>query len=186
MKTVNQLDVIYSNVSNADYPGKFTNFEINIIKFYMRGFTLHLFSGTSDIGDIRIDFSRKEATHNMDVFKFLAKNIDKLIGKVKTIILDAPYNKKFADEYNSVCNINENQFIIFANSPKTTELFDYIRKIRPQIIIIKSWNWYLFKHYSLEKGYLIYHGGYQRDTKLLIQTMNPNFRFIKTQNLREL
>ena len=40
----------------------------------------------------------------------------------KTVIIDAPYNQKFADTYKKLGNTPK-QFIIFANTEKTTLLF---------------------------------------------------------------
>ena len=154
------------NVSNGSkkYPGSFTIEEHKIIVYNCSGSILHLFSGRSGIGDVRVDYSCKEATINEDVFKFLEINNKKF----DTIIIDAPYNEKFANEYQTIGNTSK-QFIIFADTKRTTNLFNLITtKIQPEIIIIKSWNYYVQKGYSLKEGFLCYAGGFRKPTILLI------------------
>ena len=98
----------------------------------------------------------------MDVFRYLRLNS----GKFDTIILDPPYNTRFAKKYNKVNQMEADQFVIFSNSKKTTILFDHIRRLKLKRIIIKSWNYYVPKDYELSKGYLCYAGGYRRQTIL--------------------
>ena len=166
--------ITVSNGSNK-YPGDFTNKEIEIITKYAKGRIINLFSGSSTIGNFRIDFSHPNATENDDVFNWL----EGLDGGFKiyyqqSVIIDAPYNKRFGDKYNALnqfqtLNNSLEQFIIFANSKKTTLLFDLIRnKIDPNIIILKSWNYYVLPGYTLKKGYICYAGGYRKATFLLI------------------
>lgn len=51
---------------------------------------LHLFSGRSTIGDVRVDFERPEATVNQDVFEFIKND-----GEYwKFVIADPPYESK--------------------------------------------------------------------------------------------
>lgn len=155
------LEVITVNNGSNEYPGNFTSEEIEIIKNNTTGNILNLFSGKSDIGNIRIDY--KFGVIKEDVFEFLYYNT----LHFDTIIIDAPYNQKFADTYQKIGN-TEKQFIIFANAKKTTLLWDYIKKLKPEIIILKSWNYYIPKGYKLKKGYLCYAGGYRKPTLLLI------------------
>ena len=159
------------NVGNGtkDYPGNFTKKELKIIKYNSKGRIINLFSGNSKFGICRIDFSNINATKNIDVFLWL----DSLSNGFKnyfqqTVIIDAPYNQKFADKYQKIGNTKK-QFIIFANTRDTTKLFELIKeKIDPIIIIIKSWNYYIPKGYQLKEGYLCYPGGYRKSTLLLI------------------
>ncbi len=161
----NNLKVVTVGRSDNIYPGNFTSNEIKIILQYATGHVINLFSGKSIIGDLRIDFACKEATNNWDVFDFLENS--NLID-FDTVILDAPYNKIFADKYQKLGNTPK-QFIIFANAKKTTRLFQLIRdKINPKIIIMKSWNYYIPFGYYLLKGFLCYTGGFRKSTLLLI------------------
>ena len=144
--------------------------KIKIIHKYSKGSRItNLFSGSSDIGLNRVDYSNPNANCNTDVFKWLEylsngyKNYYK-----QTVIIDAPYNKKFADKYQMLGNTPK-QFIIFANAIDTTKLFNLIsEKINPNIIILKSWNYYIPKGYKLKKGFLCYAGGFRKPTILLI------------------
>ena len=157
------LKIITVGNGAKGYPGNFTKEENDIIYCNYIGKILHLFSGRSDIGDFRIDFFCKEATHKMDVFDFL-KNYH--INDFETVIIDAPYNQKFANKYQKIGSTPK-QFVIFANVKKTTELFRLIiEKINPQIIILKSWNYYVPKGYKLKEGYLCYAGGFRKPTIL--------------------
>jgi len=82
-----ELDAITGNVLVSDYPGAFAVEVDMAIKQTVKGSILHLYSGTSFIGDVRIDIDHKNATLNCDVEEF-----------VKTdnrhwdfVILDPPY-----------------------------------------------------------------------------------------------
>ena len=128
----------------------------------MKGRILHLFSGKSTLGNIRVDY--RFGNIKSDVFEYL----EECSRVFKTIIIDPPYNQKFADKYQEVGNTPK-QFIIFANTEGTTRLFNLIReKINPDIIIMKSWNYYIPKGYKLKKGFLCYAGGYRKPTILLV------------------
>ena len=151
------LEVITVGNGTKEYPGNFTKKENNRIRRHCRGKILHLFSGKSKIGDVLIDYR-----YGIDVFEYL-KN-PRYYG---TVIIDDPYNQRYADKYQKLGNTPE-QFIIFAQGEKTTELFDRVREINPKIIIMKSWNYYIVEGYRLKKGYLCYAGGYRKSTLLLI------------------
>ena len=159
------LKIINVSHGSNEYPGNFTPKEIKIIKYNAKGKVLNLFSGSSKIGNVRVDFSHENATHKEDVFDFLYYHLQ--WDYYDTIIIDAPYNQKFGDKYRKLGNTPK-QFIIFANTIDTTRLFLRIIKAHPKIIIFKSWNYYIPKGYSLKKGYMCYPGGYRKSTLLLI------------------
>ena len=152
------------------YPGNFTKKEIHIIKQNIKGRCLHLFSGKSDIGDIRVDYAFGNI--KSDVFLFLEYNK----SYFSTIIIDAPYNKRFAEKYQKLGKTPE-QFIIFANAKETTRLFNLIDKLDPEIIILKSWNYYQMKRYENIKSYLLYSGGYRKSPILLIMKRKQEILF---------
>jgi len=148
-----------------EYPGNFTKKEIKIIQKNCKGTILNLFSGKSKIG-LTIDY-----TYGMikrDVFDWLKQysnlNFETLYD---TVIIDAPYNQRFADQYQKIGNTPK-QFIIFADTERTTELFNYIDKINPEIIILKSWNYYCLKRYRIDQCYICYAGGYRKSTFLIV------------------
>lgn len=74
------------------YPGAFTNGVDTIIKKTIYGRVLNLFSGVSGIGDARVDFLRKEANYNIDVFDFIKENREIW----DFVIADPPYAIKSA------------------------------------------------------------------------------------------
>ena len=161
------------NVGNGDkkYPGNFTKREKEIILRLIkehRGKVLHLFSGKSLIGDIRVDYTCKEATHNFNVFDFLREG--KNLRYFNIVIIDPPYNERFALKYQKI-GLTGKQFVIFAQASKTTELFTLIReKINPYLLIIKSWNYYLPEGFNEERSnaFLCYAGGYRKSTILMV------------------
>jgi len=161
------LEIIPVGNGSNKYPGNFTKKENKIIieNCSLKGNVLHLFSGKSKIGNVRVDFEFGNCT--IDVFNYL-NNINSVKDcNFKTVIIDAPYNQKFANKYKKLGNTSK-QFIIFANTLQTTILWNKIREINPDIIILKSWNYYIPKGYNLKKGYLCYPGGYRKSTILLI------------------
>lgn len=155
------LEVITVGNGTKDYIGNFTFKEREIIIDNLQYPVLNLFSGKSFIGTVKVDFNY--GTLKMDVFDYL-KDTNRYFN---TVIVDAPYNQRFADKYQKIGNTPK-QFIIFANAKKTTDLFDKIRLISPEIIILKSWNYYIVKGYCLKNGYLCYAGGFRKPTLLLI------------------
>ena len=163
------MELIKVGNGSSDYPGNFTKKEIQIIKKYAKGRIINLFSGSSKIGNFRIDYSNSNTTKNMDVFEWLEslyisfKNYNN-----QSVIIDAPYNQRFADKYKKIGN-TQKQFIIFANNKGTTKLFNLIKeKINPKIIIIKSWNYYCIAGYEVKKCYVCYPGGYRKSTFLIV------------------
>lgn len=160
------LEVITVSNGSKDYFDDFTPEEIKIIKENVWGNILHLFSGSSKIGDVRIDFSHKNANRWEDVFTYLEEF--SFLQTFHTVIIDAPYNQKYADKYQKAGKTPK-QFIIFANTRDTTRLFNLIEEnIKPLYIILKSWNFYIPRGYNLKKGYLCYAGGYRKPTILEI------------------
>lgn len=162
----NNIEIINVGNGTKEYPGNFTKKEKEIINNAIIGFSLHLFSGKSNIGDVRVDFEYGNV--KMDVFEYLT-TYDINSAEFQTIILDAPYNAKFALKYDNL-NPNEDneQFIIYAQSKKTTTLWNLIREHNPKRIIQKSWNHYVPKGYHLNHSYVCYAGGFRRQTFLEI------------------
>jgi len=58
---------------------------------------------------------------------------------------------------------------------------NYISNIlKPNRIILKSWNYYIPKGYILNKGFLCYAGGYRKSTILLIDLSPIDSIFLLT------
>jgi len=82
-----EFEVLGMGMNTSGYPGAFTKPVQDIIKNTIYGKVLHLYSGSSLIGDERIDIEHQNATKNMNVKEFIA--IDK--RKWDWVILDPPY-----------------------------------------------------------------------------------------------
>lgn len=76
--------------NTTGYPGAFTPKVTRIIEEVAYGKVLHLFSGVSQIGEVRVDIERPEATHRQDVMDFIATD-DR---KWDFVVLDPPYEMK--------------------------------------------------------------------------------------------
>lgn len=162
-----KLEVITVDNGSSEYPGSFAKKEQEIIRVYMKEPCLHLFSGRSRIGSVRVDLSCDEATHKQDVFEYL----EGCKEKFATVLLDPPYNDKFADKYEKL-NIKGDkgkQFVVFADSGRISRLFDLIVGLDPEIIIMKSWYYYVFRGYDILTGFVCYAGGYRRPCFLLVE-----------------
>jgi len=95
-----KTEICGMGTANGNYPGEFTEPVIQIIKSIIGNSksVLHLFSGTSTLGNIRIDIDCPQATDRKDVLEFI-KNDNR---KWEYIILDPPYDiktKSKIDEY---------------------------------------------------------------------------------------
>ena len=64
------IEAIGRGFHSGGYVGAFSPSMERIIKSIIRPPTLHLFSGASLIGDVRVDLQHPNATINKDVLKF--------------------------------------------------------------------------------------------------------------------
>ncbi len=83
-------EAIGMGTARGYYDGEFTPAVEKIIKYWLNkypGKVLHLFSGNSKIGDVRIDIDNPNATHNLKVEEFLKQHTD----NYEWILLDPPY-----------------------------------------------------------------------------------------------
>lgn len=83
-----EFEVLGLGFNNSGYPGAFTKPVETTIKNHISGRVLNLFSGSSFMGDERVDISHPNATINCDVKQFIEadkRNWD-------WILLDPPYN----------------------------------------------------------------------------------------------
>lgn len=82
------FEVLGMGFNNTGYPGAFTKPVENIIKSHITGGVLHLFSGSSLIGDERVDIEHPNATLNCDVKEFIKNDY----RQWDWCLLDPPYN----------------------------------------------------------------------------------------------
>ena len=77
----------FMGFQNGDYPGAFPPKVDERIRKIVASPCLHLFSGSSKIGDVRVDLTHPNATDHIDVFKFVRTD-----GRDwKFVLLDPPY-----------------------------------------------------------------------------------------------
>ncbi len=82
-----EIDYLPPSATTGEYPGAFPpNVDI-VIRQLIKGKVLHLFSGSSLIGDERIDIEHSNATKNMNVKEFISFD-DR---QWDWIVLDPPY-----------------------------------------------------------------------------------------------
>jgi hypothetical protein len=82
-----EVEAIGLGFNNSDYPGAFTPTIEQLIKSTINGKVLHLFSGSSLIGDERVDLEHPSATINQDVGIFLIEDN----RNWNWVLLDPPY-----------------------------------------------------------------------------------------------
>ena len=82
-----QIEAVGMGTNNSGYPGAFPVAIQRLIRSVISGKVLHLFSGSSLIGDERIDLNHENATRNVNIREFI--NVDK--RDWDWVILDPPY-----------------------------------------------------------------------------------------------
>ena len=101
-----EYEILGLGIAKGNYAGEFTKPVKDIIKYTIKDSkrVLHLFSGTSAIGDVRIDIECPQATDRKDVIEFI--NTDNNYWDF--IILDPPYEikrKSKLEEYGKTSSV---------------------------------------------------------------------------------
>jgi hypothetical protein len=165
LKQITTLPVITVSNSRSNYEGGFTKEEEALIQSWTAGYTVSLFCGMCEIGDERIDLNDETVyTALLDVFEYIA-NPAYPLQHPNTILLDPPYNERYATKYAKHCK-TPSDFVIFADVQRTNQLFNWIKAQQPAQIILKSFQFYRFEGYEV-KGVITYAGGYRRPIFLL-------------------
>jgi len=118
-----ETEVGFMGYNRHGYKGAFPDKVEEVIKKVIGSPCLHLFSGISKIGEVRVDLERPEATHNQDVFGFIKSEEAK--KQWEWCLLDPPYNifnperdlKGYADKTS-----------VSASIPKRNILADFFRR----------------------------------------------------------
>lgn len=85
------MKIIEAYPLKLPYPGAFhPKVEDRIREIVGTKFCIHLFSGSSKIGNIRVDINHKNATHNENVFDFIKHNSG-AYPKPAILVLDPDY-----------------------------------------------------------------------------------------------
>ena len=88
-----ELDCLPPSATTGEYPGAFPPEVDVVIRRLIEGGVLHLFSGSSQIGEERIDIDHPNATKNVNVKEFIATDH----RDWDWIVLDPPYLIMSAD-----------------------------------------------------------------------------------------
>ena len=92
-------DVKGMGTASGRFPGEFTVTVARLIQTIFayvktqqwgQGPVLHLFSGASGLGDVRVDLSSDAATDKVDVFEWLKSDVAQ--QKYSVVLLDPPYD----------------------------------------------------------------------------------------------
>jgi hypothetical protein len=150
-------------ISKGEYPGQFTPEVEKIIKEWLiryPGKVLHLFSGSSKIGDVRVDFDNPNATINGSIEDYL-RMTDKEI--FDWTILDPPYLVNSSELGNGYkisrpfsCSIPSRR-LFEAWAVKHTKRIIYLDVCCPK-----------FHGFKREKVYFLLPGGYRNVRSLTI------------------
>lgn len=161
-----------------DWIGGFSPFEVKIIRKYSKPPILHLFSGMSEIGDVRVDINPKsKAHHKIDVFDFIKEN--SCLTGFNTVLLDPIYcseeRQELWRERYSELGINKEDLYIFPyDTRRTKKLWNFFERLYPMRIIIKSLNHYTIPNYELLQGFDIYPGAFKPNRCLSIYQAKNN------------
>lgn len=115
-----EFEVIGMGMNSSNYPGAFTEPVKKIIKSVVSGKVLHLYSGSSLIGDERVDLEHPNATRNCRVEEFLGEDS----RDWDWCLLDPPYaitRRKKLDKYAETASLSAD--VVWRNSIK-----DYFRR----------------------------------------------------------
>jgi hypothetical protein len=84
-----ELEALPMGVPRSGYTGAFSPTVERVIRQLVSGKILHLYSGSSLIGEVRVDIAHENATHKMTVEDYLSQDGDE---KWDWILLDPPYD----------------------------------------------------------------------------------------------
>jgi hypothetical protein len=95
-----EVETLPLGINNTGYPGAFTSNVEAVIKSVIYGRILHLYSGRSLIGDVRVDLKCPEATHNITIEEFITNDN----SNYDWLILDPPYEIAHKDKLREYCD----------------------------------------------------------------------------------
>ena len=164
-----ELEAITGNVLVNDYPGCFAVEVDKVIRQTVKGSVLHLYSGTSRIGDVRVDIDNPNATFNGDVEIFVKTDN----REWDFVILDPPYQITRTDVKLNGYGIKG---AISANVDRRRLIKDYLQRHTENVLWLDQCA-PMIKGYRREKLWLVLPGAFKnvrvlswlkRETKLLM------------------
>jgi 16S rRNA G966 N2-methylase RsmD len=146
-----EFEVLGMGMNPGNYPGAFTKPVEDIIKSVLYGKVLHLYSGSSLIGDTRVDLEHPNATTHCRVEDFVRDDTNKW----DWMLLDPPYaitRRKKLDKYAETASLS-------ADVKWRNEIKDYFRRHTANIL----WLDYcapMINGFRRRKLWLLLPGGY--------------------------
>lgn len=164
-----EFEVLGMRSNDTAYAGGFSLTVREIVKEFIGGKVLHLFSGASVIGDIRIDATNSNATNNMAVDAFLASDE----RYWDWVILDPPY--KLANT-GSAAPHYDMPIAVSQNIPFRRKLENYLRNHTDNVFWLDICA-PLPKGFRRHKVWFLFPGGYRplRVLSWLKREMRPLF-----------
>lgn len=147
-----KVEVIGMGFNNTDYPGAFTLPVQQIIKSVIYGKVLQLYSGSSLIGDERVDIEHLNATKNMNVDDFIKSDN----RTWDFVILDPPYAITRTDTKLNGYGIKG---AISANVDRRRAVKQYLQRHTKNILWLDQCA-PMIKGFSREKLWLLLPGGF--------------------------
>ena len=145
-----EVECLGLGTSDGSYPGVWTNRLKRIVMKTIQSPTLHLFSGSSDVGDERIDYSHEKATIRDDVFHFIRN--DKRTWKF--VVIDPPYELENPMKYDKPKAIS-------SDVPLRRELSKWLMNHAENIIWIDFCS-PVFTGFRRKKTWIFFPGGFHR------------------------
>ena len=167
MKKFN-YEALGMGTARGDYDGQFTPAVEKLIKYWLNkypGKVLHLFSGASRIGDVRIDIDNPNATLNIDVEDYLKESKDNF----EWVLLDPPYLVESHDLKGY--KISK----AFSADVPARRLFQEWAQEHTKRIIWLDLCAPLPKGFEREKLYFLLPGGYRNVRVLSILKLHPKY-----------
>jgi len=148
-----ELEALGMRSNDTGYDGGFSLTVRGIVGEVINGSVLHLFSGSSKIGDVRVDVSHPNATNNIAIEDFIVSdNRD-----WDWVVLDPPYklvnNGSAAPHYDIPVSVS-------TNVPFRRKLEEYLRNHTDNVLWLDICA-PLPKGFSRQKVWFLFPGGYR-------------------------
>jgi hypothetical protein len=169
-----KADIIFGGLHDGEYPGAFPPKVENIILKLIGADTpvLHLFSGSSEIGDVRVDTNpESKATHTANVFDFLKFPVAE--REWKWVIGDPDYCDEQSKRLGRKGQFNSGK--VFADWRDERKLSSFMDSYARNIIWLDRRMPGFSRNFERKKVWLIFQGGWRnvRVLQWLSKTMMP-------------
>lgn len=146
------FEVLGMGMNNSDYPGAFTEPVKQIIKSVIYGKVLNLYSGSSFIGDVRVDINHPNANYKLNVDDFIKGDKEHW----DWVILDPPYQITRTDVKLSSYGIKG---AISANVDRRRAISQYLQRHTDNVLWLDQCV-PMIRGFCRQKLWLLLPGGY--------------------------